>query len=157
MHTDCTFGTLIYGHKVMAISVVDSEGQVRLVSFTICPGHTEEDWLEMFNSTSAFCGKAESVVCMADGEDAIEVAFHNSSIPSTATKQTCSRHAAWTSAKRAGVDAAERFHSRCVNACCEAEFVDKCTALVAELREEGPCRVITTFFTRANTCIFYKC
>ena len=55
LHADATFGCLLYGHKVLGVAVVDGEGHSRVVSITIAPGHTEEDWLHLFNSTSGRC------------------------------------------------------------------------------------------------------
>ena len=51
IHCDCTFGCLLAGHKTMGTGVIDGEGHSRLASISIAPGHTKEDWLEMFNIT----------------------------------------------------------------------------------------------------------
>ena len=55
MHVDCTFGVLIYpGYKLMGIAVVDAEGKTRVLAYMVAPGHTMQDWLDLFNKTKGF-------------------------------------------------------------------------------------------------------
>ena len=48
---DTSFGLIVYGHKVLAQVVIDGESHSRLLSATIAPAHTFEDWLALFNHT----------------------------------------------------------------------------------------------------------
>ena len=92
----------------MGLAVVDAEGKTRLLSFQISPGHTKKEWLKLFNNTKAFCRRAKTAIVHCDGEAAIKDAFYESDVFSHVTKQTCARHAAWTTAITVGKDTAER-------------------------------------------------
>ena len=37
----------------MALAVTDPEGQTRVLSFSIAPGHTQEGWLDLFDKTQS--------------------------------------------------------------------------------------------------------
>ena len=129
----------------MATSVVDAEGNIRLLSFAIQPGHTKEDWLNLFNKTRSLCTRAETAICHCDGEIAIKNAFYASDVFSTCTKQTCVRHAAWSMAASKpagqstsfGAQASESFHAKCMPASCRQEYMDACTELASALQRKG--------------------
>ena len=129
----------------MATSVVDAEGNIRLLSFAIQPGHTEEDWLNLFNKTRSLCRRAETAICHCDGEVAIKNAFYASDVFSTCTKQTCVRHGAWSMAasKPAGQSStigskvSESYHAKCMPASCQEEYMDACTEVATKLRRKG--------------------
>ena len=105
--------------QFMAVMVVDSECQARTLSFHVSPGHTEEEWQQMFDNTKSLVARAECVVCHCDGEDAIKDAFYNSKVMSAKTKQTCTKHANWTDAKSTGAENSDNFHNTCAGASCE--------------------------------------
>ena len=148
---------------MMGLCVVDAEGKTRLLSFQISPGnfavvvhgvspgilqvllsrrlvmsgHTKNEWLRLFNNTEAFVCRARTAIVHCDGEQAIKDAFYESKVMSEVTKQTCTRHAAWTTGIGIGKEAAEKYHNRCANASCEAEFIDKYLQLRKVFLSEG--------------------
>ena len=105
---------------------MDPENQVRLVKFSISPGHTLLEWTALFDSTEALVKNANCAVCHCDGEPEIKKAFYASQVMSTKTKQTCFRHASWTLATKCGVATAENFYSQCAGASCEEVYYCMC-------------------------------
>ena len=103
----------------MGVAIIDSECQVRLLSFHVSPGHTEKEWMLFFDSIKSLVENASHVVCHCDGEEAIKTAFYKSKVLSLKTKQTCTRHAGWSDATKTGAENADNFHSTCANASCE--------------------------------------
>ena len=100
-------------------------------------GHTKAEWRKLFDNTEALVRSCKTAIVHCDGEQAIKDAFNESEVYSTMTKQTCTRHAAWTTAATVGKQAAEAYHKRCVTASCEAEFEYKCKELREEYAAEG--------------------
>ena len=101
---DASFGLLVFGHKVLAIVVVDGEGHSRLVSVTVTPAHTEEDWLALFNDTDKLIqiNRTDKVILLTDGEPAIHTAFDKCTIPAKYSSASCAIHKEMSVAERIG-------------------------------------------------------
>ena len=150
---DASFGLLVFGHKVLAIVVMDGEGHSRLLSATVTPAHTEEDWLALFNDTDKLLKirPPEKVVLLTDGEKALHTAFEKSTIPSTYSSASCAIHKEMSVAKRIGRKLARQWCKRCIPAAHPQQYKDLTSTWLEKVKDTCTARIYETCVALTKT------